>query len=68
VTGQGLSGQPCPERAHLDQDNPPGLVVQKMCCRCGRVTARVDGDGLAWCGGSRKADASANVPRTPDGA
>jgi hypothetical protein len=22
-----------------------------MCIRCGRVTARGDGDGTAWCGG-----------------
>jgi hypothetical protein len=63
IGGQGLSGPPCAARGSLEQDNPPGLVVQRMCRWCGRVTARIDDDGWASCGGSVLADASVNVPR-----
>lgn len=50
--GQGLSGPECPERSRLVQANPGGgPPFQRMCLRCGRVTARSDGDGLPWCGG-----------------
>lgn len=46
----GLDGPECRERAGLDQGYgrvPPG---QRCCCRCGRVTHRVDAAG-PWCGG-----------------
>jgi hypothetical protein len=46
----GLDGLACQERARLPQDDPRG-PRQRACCRCGRVTARIDGEGLAWCGG-----------------
>jgi len=46
------SGAACPERAGLDQSTPWGLPPsQKMCVRCGRVTARRDAASLPWCGG-----------------
>lgn len=63
MTGLGLSGPPCPARGSLDQGNPPGLVVQRMCCWCGRVTARIDDGGRPSCSGARQADATANIPR-----
>jgi len=51
--GHGASkGNPCPERAGLDQSTPAGMrPAQKCCIRCGRVTARRDSEGLPWCGG-----------------
>lgn len=61
--GSGLDGPVCLERQDLEQGNPPGLIGQKLCVRCGRVTARVDDDGVAWCGGSRHATAADNTPR-----
>lgn len=46
------SAPPCPEREDLDQTTPAGLLpAQKMCTRCGRVTARRDAAGMPWCGG-----------------
>ncbi len=49
----GLDGPACPQRHHLDQHTPPGhRPCQAMCVRCGRVTARRDGDGQPWCGGN----------------
>lgn len=56
TAGRGLEGAPCPEQAHLDQDTPKRMrPCQAMCTRCGRVTARRDVDGLAWCGGQAPA-------------
>ncbi len=49
--GRGLDGPPCPERNDLDQGYHLRPPAQAMCVRCGRVTARRDTDGLAWCGG-----------------
>lgn len=66
MTGQGLSGPPCQSRGLLDRDNPPDLIVQKMCVYCGRVTARVGDDGLPWCGGERQMGAGHNRPRYRD--
>jgi hypothetical protein len=40
----------CPEHARQVQ-RPPDRPRVRMCVRCGRVTARLDGDGVAWCGG-----------------
>ncbi len=48
--GQGLSGPECPERRFLEQ-GAGGVPRWRMCVRCGRITERVDGDGMAWCGG-----------------
>lgn len=46
------AGLPCPEREGLDHDTPAGMrPSQKMCIRCGRVTARRGQNGYAWCGG-----------------
>lgn len=51
--GRGLDGPPCPERAvGVQVPVVDGPVRQRMCICCGRVTARLDGDGLAWCGGT----------------
>lgn len=42
----------CRERVYLDQTTPAGLVpCQRLCTRCGRVTARRDPAGMPWCGG-----------------
>jgi hypothetical protein len=52
-TGGGLNGPPCPARDGLDQTAPAGGVGGPgMCVRCGRVTARRDRAGLAWCAGT----------------
>jgi hypothetical protein len=52
TAGYGLDGHPCPERAALDQNTPNGMrPCQAMCIRCGRVTARRDSHGYAWCAG-----------------
>ncbi len=48
--GQGLTGSECPERRLLVQLQE-GSPRVRMCIRCGRVTARDDGDDLPWCGG-----------------
>lgn len=48
--GAGLDGPACAERADLGQ-TPDGLRV-RMCIRCGRITARLDTDGVGWCGGN----------------
>lgn len=43
---------PCPERGLLDQTPPAGMrPCQKLCIRCGRVTARFDDQGLPRCDG-----------------
>jgi hypothetical protein len=34
-----------------------------MCARCGRITARLDLDGAAWCGGNLPADDTAPATR-----
>lgn len=48
----GLSGAPCPERHTMAQGNPVGRPPRQAMCRyCGRVTSRVDTEGMAWCGG-----------------
>lgn len=52
MTGTGLSGPPCVERVDRGQSSPDGRPRQAMCTRCGRVTARRDAEGLAWCGGT----------------
>jgi hypothetical protein len=54
VTGHGgLDGSPCPQRDTLAQGTPAGMLpCGAMCRRCGRVTARRDPDGRAWCGGN----------------
>ena len=50
--GDGLRGAQCPERDRLIQVAPAGgPPFQRMCIRCGRVTARSDGDTMPWCGG-----------------
>lgn len=49
--GQGLTGSECPERRLLAQIQPEGPPRVRMCVRCGRITARDDGDGMPWCGG-----------------
>lgn len=47
-----LAIPPCAEWYELDQHTPAGLrPAQKLCTRCGRVTARRDPAGLPWCGG-----------------
>lgn len=52
AAGSGLSGPPCPERQYLDQRPPAGMPPRvRMCSRCGRITARTQPDGRAWCGG-----------------
>ena len=52
-------GLPCKERFALSQSTPPGLLpCQKLCVRCGRVTARRDQQNMPWCGGS--------LPAAPD--
>lgn len=39
---------PCPERV----DDPYVAGSRWRCCvLCGRITPRLDGDGMAWCGG-----------------
>jgi hypothetical protein len=48
---RGLDGPACPERMTLDQGYNLRPPRQRMCGRCGRVTARLDHEGLAWCGG-----------------
>jgi hypothetical protein len=48
--GAGLDGPICPERAQRDQ--VPAGQRSRMCIRCGRITALVDTDGTAWCGGT----------------
>jgi len=49
--GQGLNGSECSERRLLVQFQPDGAPRVRMCMRCGRITARDDGDGTPWCGG-----------------
>lgn len=46
--GKGLEGPPCPQRVE-DPDFP--RARWRMCFLCGRVTRRLDDDGLPWCGG-----------------
>ncbi|MER7280364.1 hypothetical protein ABT369_38605 [Dactylosporangium sp. NPDC000244] len=48
--GQGLDAPPCAERAQ-PQFPDSGDYRVRMCVRCGRITARLDLDGVAWCGG-----------------
>lgn len=40
----------CPERALQEQCPAKGLRA-RTCVRCGRITVRLDGDAVAWCGG-----------------
>ena len=45
-------GLPCRERYALNQSTPAGMLpCQRLCIRCGRVTARRDQNGMPWCGG-----------------
>jgi hypothetical protein len=48
--GAGLDGPVCPERAQ-PQFPDDGDFRIRMCVRCGRITARLDADGVGWCGG-----------------
>lgn len=48
--GQGLEAPPCAERAR-PQFPIEGDYRVRGCVRCGRITARLDRDGAAWCGG-----------------
>ena len=50
---QGLRGAPCPERSTMAQGKPVinWDAPHRMCRYCGRVTPRVDDEGMAWCGG-----------------
>lgn len=48
------SRPPCPERPDYDQSTPDGLrPCERLCARCGRVTARRDPAGMPWCGGDQ---------------
>ncbi len=47
----GLRDAPC--RQWRREPAPPGGPYHRMCVVCGRVTVRVDGDGLPWCGGGK---------------
>lgn len=49
--GHGLDGPTCPERAR-PQFPDDGDYRVRMCVRCGRITSRLDLDGVAWCGGT----------------
>ena len=51
---------PCPERDRAPQC-PDGLRV-RCCAVCGRVTARLDGDGVGWCGGTMPTTTAAGRP------
>ncbi len=54
--GAGLEGPVCPQRAQPQFPTVDGPVRYRMCIRCGRVTARVDADGVGWCGGEFPAE------------
>ncbi len=49
--GAGLEGPVCPQRVQPQFPTCDGPVRYRMCIRCGRVTARLDTDGVGWCGG-----------------
>ncbi|MGI5245074.1 hypothetical protein [Dactylosporangium sp. CA-139066] len=49
--GHGLDGPVCSERSR-PQCPDQGDYRVRMCVRCGRITARIDTDGAAWCGGT----------------
>lgn len=65
VRGQGLTGPECAERRLLLQHPPGGgPPYSRMCVRCGRITARADGDEMPWCGGllrGRREEGAAGV-------
>lgn len=60
--GLGLEQGACPERGHNDDTlaERMGLLLRPyrsaMCFLCGRITARRDTDGAAWCGGALPAE------------
>lgn len=41
-------GPGCPQRQELRQS---GTAFVKLCVVCGKITPRVDTDGMPWCGG-----------------
>lgn len=54
---------PCPERDFRLQDAPAGQPASgRPCTECGRVTARVHGDGMPWCGGRHPAPNVGDCP------
>lgn len=59
--GTGLDGPACPERVQPQFPTCDGPVRTRMCVRCGRITARLDGDGVGWCGGDMPARVAASV-------
>lgn len=49
--GTGLDGPVCPERVRPQFPDTDGPIRTRCCIRCGRITARLDRDGVGWCGG-----------------
>lgn len=49
--GTGLDGPACPERIRPQFPDADGPFRTRCCIRCGRITARLDLDGVGWCGG-----------------